>query len=83
MQMFYILFFHPLFGRPIAFGVPSHTCDLSHNCRNTNPLTHCARPGIELVSLALQRTHPSPCATRNYFYFDFNSSYDCIFSIKL
>ena len=49
-------FFSPLFGHPVAFGVPrpgsdvSHSCDLHHSCSNSGFLTHCAGLGIEPAS---------------------------------
>ena len=42
------------FGCPVAYGVPSqgsdlsHGFDLCHSCSNARPLTHCARPRLNL-----------------------------------
>ena len=41
----------------------SWSCDLYHSCGNARSLTHCAGPGIEPMSLLLQRHHRSHCAT--------------------
>ena len=56
--LYKIFFFFPCFGYPVAYGASRAgsrselqcSCDLCCSCINARSLTHCARPGIELVS---------------------------------
>lgn len=54
---------HSIWKFPDQGSNPSWRYNLQYSCSNAGALTHCAGPGIEPMSLLLQRHHQSHCTT--------------------
>ena len=60
ISCYYCLLFWPPHGIwkfPGQGSDLSHSCDLHQSCSNTRSLTHCAKPGMELVSQCSRDTN--------------------------